>query len=140
MRGRFVSLKYTNEWASDGVAFGPNRPFHTKLSLGTVIPSQLRANNLQTLVEAQTWEAERLCDLNLYSYTSSVLSFVIFWRNASILWKSSQIFFRAKDNWRFVEQVSTIAFYLKKNNDSRVSYFWRAIVKLYRNSINIFSS
>jgi hypothetical protein len=75
---RFVIPTQLNEQVVVGVAFGPNRPFHTKLSLGTVIPSQLRANNLQTLVEAQTWEAERLCDLNLYSYTSSMLSFVIF--------------------------------------------------------------
>jgi len=28
------------------VALGTNRPFHKKLSLGTAIPSQLKANNL----------------------------------------------------------------------------------------------
>ena len=64
---RFVIPTQLNEQVVVGVAFGPNRPFHTKLSLGTVIPSQLRANNLQTLVEAQTWEAKRPGDLNLCS-------------------------------------------------------------------------
>ena len=52
---------------------------------------------------------------------SPFLSFVIFWPNASILWKSSWIFFRAKDTEHFLEQVSTMAFYLKQNNDGRVS-------------------
>ena len=34
-----IFLKDTNEYVFARAAFGPNRPFHTKLSLGTVIPS-----------------------------------------------------------------------------------------------------
>ena len=50
-----------------------------------------------------------------------MLSFIVLGRNASILWKSSWIFFRAMDTEHFVEQVSIKAFYLKKTNDGRVS-------------------
>ena len=56
---------------------------------------------------------------------SSLLSFVIFWRNASTFAKSSRIFFRAKDTEHFLEQVSIKAFYFKKNNDGRLSIFFR---------------
>ena len=45
----------------------------------------------------------------------------MFWPKASILWKSSRIFFRAKELEHFIEQVSIIAIYLLKNNDGRVS-------------------
>ena len=34
-----IFLNHTNEYEFIRAAFGPNRPFHTKLSLGTVIPS-----------------------------------------------------------------------------------------------------
>ena len=123
MRGRFVSLKYTNEWASDGVAFGPNRPFHTKLSLGSVNPSHSRANNLQTFVEDRSCSGEQSSSLNLCVNASSYLLFVIFCPNAFILWNSSRIFIRAKDTEHGVEQVSTMAFYLEKNTDGRVFLF-----------------
>ena len=49
-----------------------------------------------------------------------MLSFVIFRQNISILWKSSWIFIRAKDIEHFIEQLHTIAFYLKENFDGRV--------------------
>ena len=42
----FVLPMPTNEQVVVWVAFGTNRQFHIKLSLGTVIPSQLKANNL----------------------------------------------------------------------------------------------
>ena len=52
-----------------------------------------------------------------------MLLFIVLGRNASILWKSSWIFFRAKDTDNFIEQVYTMEFYLKKNNDGRVVFF-----------------
>ena len=45
----FVSLvfpDFPNNRVIVLVAFGPNRPFHKKLSLGTAIPRQFKANNL----------------------------------------------------------------------------------------------
>ncbi len=46
MAVRFVFSLQTNEQGFVRVAFGLNRPFHKKLSLGTSIPSHLRVNNL----------------------------------------------------------------------------------------------
>ena len=43
---RFIFLTPTNEQVIVRVAFGTNRPFHIKLSLGTAFPSQLKTNNL----------------------------------------------------------------------------------------------
>ena len=46
MPERFIFLTPTNKQVFVRVAFGQNRPFHKKLSLGTSIPSHFRANNL----------------------------------------------------------------------------------------------
>ena len=43
---QFVAQTPTNEYVFVRAGFGPNRPFHKKLSLGTSIPSHFRANNL----------------------------------------------------------------------------------------------
>ena len=42
----FVFPTSANEQVFVTVAFGLNRPFHNKLSLGTTFPSHLRTNNL----------------------------------------------------------------------------------------------
>jgi len=42
----FVFLTSANEQVFVRVAFGLNRQFHNKLSLGTTFPSHLRTNNL----------------------------------------------------------------------------------------------
>jgi hypothetical protein len=62
---RFVFPTPANEYEFVSAGFGPNRPFHKKLSLGTEIPSQLKAINLQTFVEDRRSYKKRLPDLDL---------------------------------------------------------------------------
>ena len=64
----FVSLvfpDFPNNRVIVLVAFGPNRPFHKKLSLGTAFPGQWRANKLQTFVEGRASWSELSSGLNL---------------------------------------------------------------------------
>ena len=62
---RPIFLKQTKERAFVRLAFGPNRPFPKKLSLGTAFPGQWRANKLQTFVEGRASWSELSSGLNL---------------------------------------------------------------------------
>ena len=62
---RLIFPTPANEYVFVWVGLGPNRPFHKKLSLGTEIPSQLKANNLQTFVEDRISYKKRLPGLDL---------------------------------------------------------------------------
>ena len=110
----FIFPTSTFEQVFGRVPFGQNRSFPKKLSLGTAFPSQLRANNLVTFVEGRTSQADRSYDLDLWRNAFPFFRLFIFGQNASILWKSSRIFFRAKVTEHFLEQVSTMALYYKK--------------------------
>ena len=63
---RFIFLTHVKKYVLVRVAFGPNRPFHKKLSLGTAFPGQWRANKLQTFVEGRASWSELSSGLNLW--------------------------------------------------------------------------